>query len=74
MKEKGERLEELEIQLQKLERDNESLQKKVASLEITCEKVRYRLDFHLLCILRCQHVSIKFPLMVNFISLFHAIR
>lgn len=40
MKEKGERAEELEVQLHKLERDNESLQKKVASLEITCEKVR----------------------------------
>lgn len=39
MKEKGERAEELEIQMQKLERDNESLQKKVASLGITCEKV-----------------------------------
>lgn len=39
MKEKGERAEELETQLQKLERDNESLQKKVASLGITCEKV-----------------------------------
>lgn len=39
MKEKGERAEELEIQLQKLERDNESLQKKVANLGITCEKV-----------------------------------
>lgn len=40
MKEKGERAEELEIHMQKLERDNESLQKKVASLGITCEKVR----------------------------------
>lgn len=40
MKEKGERAEELEIQMQKLERENESLQKKVASLGITCEKVR----------------------------------
>lgn len=40
MKEKGERAEELEIQIQKLERENESLQKKVASLGITCEKVR----------------------------------
>ena len=39
MKEKGERAEELEIQIQKLERENESLQKKVASLGITCEKV-----------------------------------
>lgn len=39
MKEKGERAEELEMQMQKLERDNESLQKKVASLGITCEKV-----------------------------------
>ncbi len=39
MKEKGERAEELEIQMQKLERGNESLQKKVASLGITCEKV-----------------------------------
>lgn len=39
MKEKGERAEELEIHMQKLERDNESLQKKVASLGITCEKV-----------------------------------
>lgn len=39
MKEKGERAEELEIQMRKLERDNESLQKKVASLGITCEKV-----------------------------------
>lgn len=39
MKEKGERAEELEIQMQKLERDKESLQKKVASLGITCEKV-----------------------------------
>lgn len=39
MKEKGERAEELENQMQKLERDNESLQKKVASLGITCEKV-----------------------------------
>lgn len=39
MREKGERAEELEIQIQKLERDNESLQKKVASLGITCEKV-----------------------------------
>lgn len=39
MKEKGERAEELEIQIQKLERDNESLLKKVASLGITCEKV-----------------------------------
>lgn len=39
MKEKGERAEELEILMQKLERDNESLQKKVASLGITCEKV-----------------------------------
>uniref|UniRef100_A0A3P8R4J2 HOOK N-terminal domain-containing protein n=1 Tax=Astatotilapia calliptera TaxID=8154 RepID=A0A3P8R4J2_ASTCA len=37
--EKGERAEELEIQIQKLERENESLQKKVASLGITCEKV-----------------------------------
>lgn len=40
MKEKGERAEELEIQIRKLERENESLQKKVASLGITCEKVR----------------------------------
>lgn len=39
MKEKGERAEELEVQMQKLERENESLQKKVASLGITCEKV-----------------------------------
>jgi len=39
MKDKGERAEELEIRIQKLERDNESLQKKVASLGITCEKV-----------------------------------
>lgn len=39
MKEKGERAEELEILMRKLERDNESLQKKVASLGITCEKV-----------------------------------
>ena len=39
MKEKGERAEELEILMQKLERDNESLQKRVASLGITCEKV-----------------------------------
>lgn len=45
MKEKGERADELEIQLQKLERDNESLQKKVAGLEITCEKVGYRSAF-----------------------------
>lgn len=39
LKEKGERAEELEILIQKLERDNESLQKRVASLGITCEKV-----------------------------------
>lgn len=39
MKEKGERAEELESRLQKLERENESLQKKVATLGITCEKV-----------------------------------
>lgn len=39
MKEKGERAEELEVLMQKLERDNESLQKKVTSLGITCEKV-----------------------------------
>lgn len=39
MKEKGERAEELEVRLQKLERENESLQKKVATLGITCEKV-----------------------------------
>lgn len=39
MKERGERAEELEILMQKLERDNESLQKKVTSLGITCEKV-----------------------------------
>lgn len=39
IKEKGERSEELEMQVQKLERENESLQKKVASLGITCEKV-----------------------------------
>lgn len=39
MKEKGERAEDLEIHMQKLERENESLQKKVASLGITCEKV-----------------------------------
>ena len=39
VKEKGERAEELEIQIQKLERDNDSLQKKVANLGITCEKV-----------------------------------
>ena len=38
-KEKGERAEELELQVQRLERDNESLQKRVASLGITCEKV-----------------------------------
>lgn len=39
MKEKGERAEELEVLMQKLERDNESLQKKATSLGITCEKV-----------------------------------
>lgn len=39
MKEKGERAEELEVQMQKLERENESLQKKITSLGITCEKV-----------------------------------
>lgn len=39
MKEKGERAEELEVLMQKLERDNESLQKRVTSLGITCEKV-----------------------------------
>ena len=39
MKEKGERAEELEIQMQKMQRDNEILQKKLASLTITCEKV-----------------------------------
>lgn len=39
VKEKGERAEELEVQNQKLERVNESLQKKVSSLGITCEKV-----------------------------------
>ncbi|CAF97063.1 unnamed protein product [Tetraodon nigroviridis] len=39
MKEKGERAEELEVLMQKLERDNESLQKKVTSLGITCEKM-----------------------------------
>ncbi|CAL8254448.1 unnamed protein product [Lota lota] len=39
VKEKGERVEELELQLQKLERANESLQKKVASLSSTCDKV-----------------------------------
>lgn len=57
MKEKGERAEELEIQMQKLERDNESLQKKVASLGITCEKVRF-----VSCLVyRCQmSVSTKF--------------
>lgn len=49
MKEKGERAEELEIRMQKLERDNESLQKKVASLGITCEKVRCILIFNTLC-------------------------
>lgn len=41
MKEKGERAEVLEIQMQKLERDNESLQKKITSLGITCEKVSF---------------------------------
>lgn len=45
MKEKGERAEELEVQMQKLERENESLQKKVASLGITCEKVWINLKF-----------------------------
>lgn len=40
VKEKGERAEELEIQIQKLEKDKESLQKKISSLTITCEKVR----------------------------------
>lgn len=40
MKEKGERAEELEMRVKKLGRENESLQKKVASLGITCEKVR----------------------------------
>lgn len=40
VKEKGERAEELELLLQKLEKNNESLQKKVVSLGITCEKVR----------------------------------
>ncbi|XP_059929514.1 girdin isoform X3 [Gadus macrocephalus] len=39
VKEKGERVEELEFQLQKLERANESLQKKVTGLSNTCEKV-----------------------------------
>lgn len=39
MKEKGERAEELEILMQKLERDNEGLQKRITSLGITCEKV-----------------------------------
>lgn len=39
MKEKGERAEELEVLIQKLERHNESLQKRVTSLGITCEKV-----------------------------------
>ena len=39
VKEKGERVEEVELQLQKLERANESLQKKVASLSNTSEKV-----------------------------------
>lgn len=44
MKEKGERAEELEVLMQKLERDNEILQKKVTSLGITCEKV---------CVINC---------------------
>uniref|UniRef100_A0A8C5A6Y2 Coiled-coil domain containing 88A n=1 Tax=Gadus morhua TaxID=8049 RepID=A0A8C5A6Y2_GADMO len=39
VKEKGERVEEVEFQLQKLERANESLQKKVTGLSNTCEKV-----------------------------------
>lgn len=50
MKEKGERAEELEMQMQKLERENESLQKKVASLGITCEKVWRNWKF---CALNC---------------------
>uniref|UniRef100_A0A8C7MAV0 Coiled-coil domain containing 88A n=1 Tax=Oncorhynchus kisutch TaxID=8019 RepID=A0A8C7MAV0_ONCKI len=38
-KEKGERAEELEVEAQRLERENEALQKRVASLGITCDKV-----------------------------------
>lgn len=58
MKEKGERAEELEIQMQKLERDNESLQKKVASLGITCEKVLCILFSALIFDVRCQNVCL----------------
>uniref|UniRef100_A0A674F670 Coiled-coil domain containing 88A n=1 Tax=Salmo trutta TaxID=8032 RepID=A0A674F670_SALTR len=38
-KEKSERAEELEVEAQRLERENEALQKRVASLGITCDKV-----------------------------------
>ncbi|KAI3363401.1 hypothetical protein L3Q82_012014, partial [Scortum barcoo] len=54
MKEKGERAEELEIQMQKLERDNESLQKKVASLGITCEKNQLGVVEHALLLIFIQ--------------------
>uniref|UniRef100_A0A8C9TPB8 Coiled-coil domain containing 88A n=1 Tax=Scleropages formosus TaxID=113540 RepID=A0A8C9TPB8_SCLFO len=38
-KEKGERAEELELEVHRLQRENEGLQKRVAALGITCEKV-----------------------------------
>lgn len=59
MKDKGERAEELEIQIQKLERDNESLLKKVASLGITCEKVWFLIFLFPVFVIRCVTVIKK---------------
>lgn len=55
MKEKGEKVEELEIKIQKLERDNDSLQKKVSSLGIVCEKVNSAFSLVCIFLFMCLH-------------------